>query len=131
MYKILGDSVLDTVEFSQLIQEKTDLIVREDISNATKRDDAAGFRLEVSLKQLGFDPSLIYEDEEQMDVLMAKSDEYAKEQLKSVMEEHNDFDVYSYSFDEVKNATLLVMVVMHKSNADRKIRDVIKRLLRI
>lgn len=131
MYKILGDGVLDTALFAATINEKTDLVVREDISNATKRDDAAGFRLELSLEYLGFDSKLIYEDADQMDILMAKSDEYAKAQLSSIMDEHHAFDIYSYSFDEVKNATLLVMVIMHKSNADRKNRDVIKRLLRI
>lgn len=134
MYRLLGNDVLDTEELSKAIESLTLLRVREDISNATKRDDAAALRLELGISILGYDDSLEYEDEEVMNELMAKSDEYAKAQLKDVVSKFGEYlayDAYSYTFDEVSKSTLIVMAVMSTQNSYRKMRDVIKRLLTV
>lgn len=134
MYKLLGNTVIDTEELKANIENNTKLIVREDLSNATKREDAVGFRLELDIRNLGYDENLKYEDADVMDQLMTKSDEYAKTQLKGVIEtfeQYLDFEVYSYSFDEVSCSSLLVLAVMNRDNSYRKLRDVIKRLLTI
>ena len=134
MYRLLGNEVLDTEELGQHVESETGLRVREDISNATKRDDAAALRLELDISILGYDDTLKYEDEQIMNELMAKSDEYARAELKAVIShfgEYLAYDVYSYSFDEVSSCTLLVMAVMSTENAHRKMRDVIKRLLTV
>ncbi|WP_028828900.1 hypothetical protein [Proteocatella sphenisci] len=134
MYRLLGNDVLDTEELSKAIESLTLLRVREDISNATKRDDAAALRLELGISILGYDDSLEYEDEEVMNELMAKSDEYVKAQLKDVVSKFGEYlayDAYSYTFDEVSKSTLIVMAVMSTQNSYRKMRDVIKRLLTV
>lgn len=134
MYRLLGNNVLDTEELSESIQSSTSLRVREDISNATKRDDAAALRLALDISLLGYDDSLEYEDEEVMNELMSKSDEYAKTQLKDIIPKFGDYlayDVYSYTFDEVSKCTIMVMAVMSTENSYRKMRDVIKRLLTV
>lgn len=134
MYRLLGNEVLDTEELGKHVESETGLRVREDISNATKRDDAAALRLELDISILGYDDTLKYEDEQIMNELMAKSDEYANAELKAVIShfgEYLAYDVYSYSFDEVSNCTLLVMAVMSTENSHRKMRDVIKRLLTV
>jgi len=134
MYRLLGNDVLDTEELARSIESVTLLRVREDISNATKRDDAAALRLELGIGILGYDDSLEYEDEEVMNELMTKSDEYAKAQLKDVISgfgQYLAYDVYSYTFDEVSKCTLIVMAVMSTQNSYRKMRDVIKRLLTV
>lgn len=134
MYRLLGNEVLDTEELAVQVESGTGLRVREDISNATKRDDAAALRLELDISLLGYDDTLKYEDEQVMNELMAKSDEYARRELKAVIShfgEYLAYDVYSYSFDEVSNCTLLVMAVMSTENSHRKMRDVIKRLLTV
>ena len=134
MYRLLGNEVLDTEELAKYVESETGLRVREDISNATKRDDAAALRLELDISILGYDDTLKYEDEQIMNELMAKSDEYANAELKAVIShfgEYLAYDVYSYSFDEVSNCTLLVMAVMSTENSHRKMRDVIKRLLTV
>ena len=134
MYRLLGNEVLDTEELGKHVESETGLRVREDISNATKRDDAAALRLELDISILGYDDTLKYEDEQIMNELMAKSDEYAHAELKAVIShfgEYLAYDVYSYSFDEVSNCTLLVMAVMSTENSHRKMRDVIKRLLTV
>ena len=134
MYRLLGNEVLDTEELAKHVESETGLRVREDISNATKRDDAAALRLELDIRLLGYDDTLTYEDEQIMNELMAKSDEYANAELKAVIShfgEYLAYDVYSYSFDEVSNCTLLVMAVMSTENSHRKMRDVIKRLLTV
>lgn len=134
MYKLLGNSVIDTDELKDSIEKNTKLIVREDLSSATKREDAVGFRLEIDIRDLGYDKDLKYEDEAVMDELMTKSDEYARKQLKGIIAEaadYLDFDVYSYSFNEVSSSSILVLAVMNRDNAYRKLRDVIKRLLTV
>ena len=134
MYRLLGNEVLDTEELGKHVESETGLRVREDISNATKRDDAAALRLELDISILGYDDTLKYEDEQIMNELMAKSDEYALAEFKAVIShfgEYLAYDVYSYSFDEVSNCTLLVMAVMSTENSHRKMRDVIKRLLTV
>ena len=78
MYRLLGNEVLDTEELGKHVESETGLRVREDISNATKRDDAAALRLELDISILGYDDTLKYEDEQIMNELMAKSDEYAE-----------------------------------------------------
>ena len=134
MYRLLGNEVLDTEELGKHVESETGLRVREDISNATKRDDAAALRLELDISLLGYDDTLKYEDEQVMNELMAKSDEYARRELKAVIShfgEYLAYDVYSYSFDEVSNCALLVMAVMSTENSHRKMRDVIRRLLTV
>ena len=134
MYRLLGNEVLDTEELAVQVESGTGLRVREDISNATKRDDAAALRLELDISILGYDDTLKYEDEQIMNELMAKSDEYARAELKAVIShfgEYLAYDVYSYSFDEVSNCALLVMAVMSTENSHRKMRDVIRRLLTV
>jgi len=134
MYKLLGNSVIDTDELKDSIEKNTKLKVREDLSSATKREDAVGFRLEIDIRDLGYDKDLKYEDEAVMDELMTKSDEYARKQLKGIIAEvadYLDFDVYAYSFDEVSSSSILVLAVMNRDNAYRKLRDVIKRLLTV
>lgn len=134
MYKLLGNSVIDTDELKDSIEKHTKLKVREDLSSATKREDAVGLRLEIDIRELGYDKDLKYEDENVMDGLMTKSDEYARAELKSVIdafEDYLDFEVYSYSFDEVNSTAILVLAIMNRNNAYRKLRDVIKRLLTV
>lgn len=123
--------MLDTEEIIDQIHAQTNIKVREDISNATKRDDAAGFRLSLDITELGYDKNIKYEDEQVMDELMTKSDEYVKEKIAGLIPEYARFEVYSYSFDEVSCSTLVVLAIMDQYNAYRKLRDVIKRLLTI
>lgn len=134
MYKLLGNDVIDTDELINVIEEKTSVQVREDISNATKRDDAVGLRLSISIAKLGYDLSLKYEDEELMDSLLTKCDEFVDKELQDVMKEfaeNTEYALYAYSFDEVRNEVLLVFAMMSRYNSQRKLRDVIKRLLTI
>ncbi|MGB5823352.1 MAG: hypothetical protein WBH44_04725 [Proteocatella sp.] len=134
MYKLLGNSVIDTDELKDSIEKNTKLTVREDLSSATKREDAVGFRLEIDIRNLGYDKNMKFEDEIIIDELMKKSDEYAKSQLKSVIDgfaDYLDFEVYSYSFDEVSSSSIVVLAIMNRDNAYRKLRDVIKRLLTV
>lgn len=134
MYRLLGNDVIDTEELINLIEKETNVKVREDISNATKREDAVGLRLSISISELGYDSSLKYEDEELMDSLLTKSDEFVDKKLQDTMKkfaENTEYALYAYSFDEVRNEVLLVFAMMSIYNAQRKLRDVIKRLLTI
>lgn len=134
MYRVLGNDVVDTDELISTINSSTTINVREDISNATKRDDAVGLRLAVSVSELGYDSEVKYEDEEEMNSLLTKADEYVEEELQEIISkfaENTEYKVYAYSFDEVKNEILLVFAMMSEYNAHRKLRDVIKRLLTI
>lgn len=134
MYRVLGNEVVDTEELISIINKNKTIKVREDISNATKRDDAVGLRLSVSVSSLGYDSKVKYEDEEEMNFLLTKADEYVEKELQEIISkfaENTEYKVYAYSFDEVKNEILLVFAMMSEYNAHRKLRDIIKRLLTI
>lgn len=134
MYRVLGNEVVDTEELISIINGNTTIKVREDISNATKRDDAVGLRLSVSVSSLGYDSEVKYEDEDEMNSLLTKADEYVGKELQEIISkfaENTEYKVYAYSFDEVKNEILLVFAMMSEYNAHRKLRDIIKRLLTI
>lgn len=134
MYRLLGNDVIDTEELIKVIEQKTSIRVREDISNATKRDDAVGLRLAISISELGYDSSLKYEDEAIMDSLLTNGDEFVNKELQEVIKkfaENTEYSIYAYSFDEVSNEVLLVFAMMSIYNSQRKLRDVIKRLLTI
>lgn len=134
MYRLLGNDVIDTEELINVIKKNSNIKVREDISNATKRDDSVGLRLAVSISELGYDSSLKYEDEAIMNTLLTKADEFVNKELQDMMKvfaENAEYSVYAYSFDEVSNEVLLVFAMMSIYNSQRKLRDVIKRLLTI
>lgn len=129
MYQMLGDTVYDSEEIAKVIESSTDFTVKEDMTKRTKREDALAYKLSIKAEKLDPDAGKYLEDEEQINLLMEKSDELLKQQLDSLKLEFTIIQSYSYTYDEVTNEILSVMGIMHLQNGRRKLPDVIKRLL--
>ncbi len=126
MYRLLGDEVIDTDELIEKL-EQNQIIVAENVTNATKRDDAIGLRILVPIKELG-EQEIDY-SEEQMERLMQKSQLLLAKKVGENLEPWMVYRVYAYRYDEVKQAIVLNVVIMDQIVGHRKIDDVIKRLL--
>ncbi len=125
MYRLLGDIVIDTDELIETLAQNQ-IRVAENVTNATKRDDAVGLRIYVPLKELGADAKSF--DENEMEDLMQKAEKLYSEKLRPLLPEELSFKLYAYFYDEVESAIVLNFVMMEWEIARRKLDDVLKRL---
>lgn len=129
MYQLLGDQVFDSKEVGQSIEAKTVFTVREDMTKRTKREDALAYKVSIGVKELNPNGKDFYDDENEIDELLVLADELSKSEFEKVSIENTLKSHYSYSYDEVKNEVLIIVVIMDLSNGRRKIQDVLKRLM--
>lgn len=125
MYRLLGDIVIDTDELIEIL-EKNQIRVAENITNATKRDDAVALRILVPLSELGESGEI--SDEEQMDRLMQQAEEVYDKKLRQYINESLSYRLYAYHYNEVENAIVLNLAIMDREIGRRKLEDVLKRL---
>ncbi|MDO5062861.1 MAG: hypothetical protein Q4D77_06750 [Peptostreptococcaceae bacterium] len=125
MYRLLGDIVIDTDELIEML-EKNQIRVAENITNATKRDDAVALRILVPLSELGESGEI--SDEEQMDRLMQQAEEVYDKKLRQYINESLSYRLYAYHYNEVENAIVLNLAIMDREIGRRKLEDVLKRL---
>lgn len=125
MYRLLGDKVVDTEELIPFFEENGIHMV-ENITNATKRDDAVGLRIAVPVSELGFSGRVL--DEEQMDQLMEQAEALSTQKLEGVLDADFGFKLYAYTYNEIDNTILINVVIMEKYLGRRKLPDVLKRL---
>lgn len=124
MYRLLGDVVIDTEEFIEQLRQKGIRVV-QDISNGTKRDDAIGLRVLVSLEDLGV--AVEEMDEEQMEAWMQKAELLSNEQFQVALDGNLAHRLYAYRYDEMQGIVLNV-AIMDWEIGRRKLDDVLKRL---
>ncbi|MGL5439678.1 MAG: hypothetical protein ACRDA4_04740 [Filifactoraceae bacterium] len=131
MYQMLGMDIVDSNELSEQIKSKTKVNIKEDITKGTQREDAIGYKASINIIELGYKKGTEFNDEKSMDELLNIADEYVKVKIREILPRVMDFTVFSNTYDPVAEEVNLILVIMHISNADRKLRDVLKRLLRI
>lgn len=131
MYQMFGMDIVDSQEIAEEIKSKSKIKIKEDLTKGTQREDAIGYKAVISIEDLGYEKGSEFLDEESMDILLGKSDKFATEYLKEILPKTMDFTCFSKTCDPVSEEVSLIIVIMHISNAQRKLRDVLKRLLRI
>lgn len=129
MYQLIGDEVCDSAELWKEIEKKTSFTILEDMSKRTKRDDAVAFKVAIAVESLKENMPRYIEDAELMDELMCLADEKIRLQLKEIRSQEGVWASYAYTYDEVEHRVLLVIGMMGRDNAARKLPDVMKRLL--
>ena len=125
MYQLLGDIVVDVDEFIETL-EQAGITVTENITRATKREDAVGLRIKASLAEIGIEGSI--EDADRMEECMVQIQKEYEQKLQGLLDESFSFALYAYTYDEVENAVLLNFAMMDRFIARKKLRDVAKRL---
>ena len=125
MYRLLGDEVIDTDELIEML-EANGIRVAENVTNATKRDDAIGLRFFVPIVEL--DEDRVDYSEEQMERLMQKAQSLYEKKLGELLKPWMVYRAYAYSYNEVERSVVLNVVIMDQVIGHRKIDDVLKRL---
>lgn len=125
MYQLLGDQVVDVEDLIALFTEKG-IEVTDNLTKATKREDAVGLRIRAGLSQLGITDQP--RDEEEMDHAMKAIEDRYKEKIGAFLDKNFAFVLYAYGYDEVTNSILLNFTMMDQGIGRRKLPDVAKRL---
>ena len=125
MYQLLGDQVVEVEELIGLFKEKG-IDVIENITRATKREDAVGLRISLGLSEMGLNRDSF--DEDFMDTYMEKAEEILRKKLEGFLEKNFLYSVYAFGYDEVKESILLNFAMMDSDLGRRKLKDVAKRL---
>lgn len=126
MYRLLGEQVIDTEELVEKLKAEN-IRVFEDITRATKREDAVGLRILAPLAELGGSGKVDFDEEEMERLMRSAQMEYAG-RLRAVLDPALDFRIYAYSYHEVEEAVMLNVAIMDEETGRRKLDDVIKRL---
>lgn len=125
MYQLLGDKVVDVQELIGQF-EKNGITVSENVTKATKREDAVGLRIKVPLSETGISDRVY--DEDAMEEYMKKIQDIYTEKIKGFLDESFAFSLYAYTYDEVSDSIMLNFTMMDKSTSRRKLPDIAKRL---
>lgn len=133
MYLIFGKKIIDSKEVIELIEENSAFTVVKDMSKGSKREDIAAYNLSISIDLLNeeikemSDIETLSEDE-LFEEYMSLTEELSVEIEESLMEE--SVSVFSsYKWDKSDNDIKSIIVIAHQTVGERKVRDILKRLL--
>lgn len=133
MYIAFGNRILDSKEFKELIEDKTEFKVIKDMSKGSKREDVVAFNISVNINTLDeiseeeYDFSKLSEDE-LFEEYLTLAEEIATD-LEEYIPENAVFDIRAYKWDKSDNDIKLVFVMSHEEMKENKLREIMKRLL--
>ena len=131
MYIIFDETIIDSEEIKDLIQQKSDFKVEKDMCKATKREDVLAYlvTLDVDLieKQIREEYDL-QEMEDLFEEYMELAEEKALE-LEELMPMYSIMEAKAYKWDMSENKIKTIMAVAHTDLGVLKLSDVVKRLL--
>lgn len=133
MYLVFGNKIIDSKDLIDTIENNSDFIVLKDMSKGSKREDIAAYNISISTDILNreisemMDLSSLNEDE-LFEEYMSLTEELAVEIEESLME--GSISVFgSYKWDKSDEDIKSVIVIAHEDVGERKIKDILKRLL--
>ncbi len=131
MYIAFGNRVLDSKDFKEIIECNSSFNVIKDMSKGSKREDIIAFNLSIDvniLKDMLKDDFQDVNSEEAMEKVWPLADEIGMG-LKEFMPEDSHFDIRAYKLDESLNTVNLIMAICHEELGNRKLKDIMQRLL--
>lgn len=131
MYIAFGNRVLDSKDFKKIIEDNSEFNVIKDMSKGSKREDIIAFNLSISvdiLKDILKDDYNNMSDDDIMEEIWSLADEVGTD-LEEFMPEDSLFDIRAYKLDESFNTINLVMAICHETLGEKKLKDVMRRLL--
>lgn len=136
MYIPFGNEILNEKDISEIIESKTDFKVIKDMTKGTKREDMHAFCLGVNISILNEIISEEYEDfnieeieeDDLFDEYLALSEEMALD-MEEYLPEKAVIDAKAYKWDTSSNDIRIIVIVTSDDVDERKVRDVMKRLL--
>ncbi len=131
MYIAFGNRVLDSKNFKEIIESNSEFKVIKDMSKGSKREDIIAFNLSIDvniLKEILKDDFEDVNSKDAIEELWSLADELGTD-LEEFMPEDSYFDIRSYKLDESTNTINLIMAICHETLGERKLKDVMRRLL--
>lgn len=135
MYVSFGNNILDSLEISELIQNETQFNVITDLSKSTKREDMIAFHVDIDESVL---KSVLEEDG--YDIEEEERDEIINEYMELVDDLGTDIEeilpgdaimsIYAYRYEEAEEKVKAILVITHVDLGERKLKDVLNRLLK-
>ena len=129
MYIIFDETIIDSEEIKDLIQQKSDFKVEKDMCKATKREDVLALDVDLIEKQIREEYDLQdMEMEDLFEEYMELAEEKALE-LEELMPMYSIMEAKAYKWDMSENKIKTIMAVAHTDLGVLKLSDVVKRLL--
>lgn len=133
LYIIFDETIIDSEEIKDLIQQKSDFKVEKDMCKATKREDVLAYlvTLDVDLIEKQIREEYDLQDMEMEDLFeeyMELAEEKALE-LEELMPMYSIMEAKAYKWDMSENKIKTIMAVAHTDLGVLKLSDVVKRLL--
>ena len=136
MYIPFGNEILNERDIREIIESKTDFKVIKDMTKGTKREDMHAFCLGVSIPILNEIISEEYDDfnideleeDDLFDEYLALSEEMALD-MEEYLPDESVIDAKAYKWDTSSNDIRVIVIVTSNDVDERKVRDVMKRLL--
>lgn len=131
MYIAFGNRVLDSKDYKEIIESNSEFKIIKDMSKGSKREDIIAFNLSIDiniLKEILKDDFEDINSEEATEEIWSLADELGTD-LEEFIPEDSYFDIRAYKLDESTNNINLIMAICHETLGERKLKDVMKRLL--
>lgn len=136
MYIPFGNDILNEKDIREIIENKTDFKVIKDMTKGTKRDDMHAFCLGVKVDTLNEIIGEEYEDfnanemeeDELFDEYLSLTEEMALD-MEEFLPEEAIIDAKAYKWDNSDNDIKIIVIIGNEEVEERKMRDVMKRLL--
>ena len=130
MYIIFDETIIDSEEIKDLIQQKSDFKVEKDMCKATKREDVLAYlvTLDVDLIEKQIREEYDLQDMEMEDLFeeyMELAEEKALE-LEELMPMYSIMEAKAYKWDMSENKIKTIMAVAHTDLGVLKLSDVVK-----
>ncbi|WP_238881277.1 hypothetical protein [Clostridium sp. YIM B02551] len=134
MYIAFGNQIIDSKDTIYKIENNSEFKVVKDMSKGSKRDDILALNLSISidiLKEMMEDDEINineYSEEELFEEYLTLAEEIATD-LEEYIPEESILDIRAYKWDESDNDIKLVIAVTHEEVGEKKLKDIMKRLL--
>lgn len=136
MYIPFGNEILNEKDISELIENKSDFKVIKDMTRGTKREDMHAFCLSVKVDTLN---EIIAEEYDEFNVEEMDEDELFEEYLslseemaldmEEFLPEASLMDAKAYKWDNSDNDIKLIFLIGSDETEERKMRDVMRKLI--
>lgn len=133
MYIAFGNRVVDSNDFKNIIEENTEFKVIKDMSKGSKREDIVAFNLSISIDDLNEEikdsVNILEIDEDSLFEEYIASTEEIGFELEEYLPEDSIMEFKSYKWDPSDNDVKAVITISNEDFGQRKLKDVMKRLL--
>lgn len=134
MYIAFGNRVVDSNDFKKIIEENTEFKVIKDMSKGSKREDIVAFNLSICIDDLNAEISdsvdiLEIDEDALFEEYMASTEEIGFE-LEEYLPEDSIMQFKAYKWDPSDNDVKAVITISNEDFGQRKLLDVMKRLLK-